>query len=182
MASLRCWEITVVRLKTLSFLASRNCRLIALLGLISAFSGTVFSQEDEPVTRLAPVDSTIYTDRTPIEGYRSNSLRGSFRAQWMYIIQGGKRTTFWGARVLRLDADSPLRTLGLMQGDVITRLDGLPIWRGMYKEDGREWQVIELDNHFGHTEVRYIVQGTHQVRVGQINIDTSIDDGAPLPP
>ena len=162
--------------------------------------GNAFSQDEGPVATEAPVDSTEYTSgkqytttvpgstteqtvKTPIDqGYRSQSLRGYFLAQWMYIDQGGKRTTFWGARILRLDADSPLRSLGLRQGDVITRLDGLPIWRDMYKEEGREWQIIELENHFGHTEVRYIVRGTHQVRVGHINIDSSIDDVAPLPP
>jgi len=52
----------------------------------------------------------------------------------------------------------------------------------MYKESGGPWQVVELDNHFGQTEVRYIARGTHQVRVGQINIDTTEDDSSPLPP
>lgn len=58
----------------------------------------------------------------------------------------------------------------------------LPIWRGMFKEPGKQWQFVELENHSGQTEVRYIARGTHQVRVGKINIDSSEDDSSPLPP
>ncbi len=200
MSKLSCCAGNVFKCSPKLRFAARACKLIGFVMVSMAGFGTAFSQEEGPVATAAPVDSTEYTavirstPRIPgnpsdpaesasiDQGYRSQSLRGYFLAQWMYIDQGGRRTTFWGARILRLDADSPLRTLGLRQGDVITRLDGLPIWRGMYKEEGQEWQIIELENHFGHTEVRYIVRGTHQVRVGQINIDTSSDDVAPLPP
>lgn len=158
---------------------------------------SLMAQEEPPPPDTVAVDSTEYVQGTPTVGvaadqeepsprqtvngdtYRSESLRGNFLAQWMYINQGGKKVNFWGARIIRLDSDSPLRTLGVRTGDVITRLDGLPIWRGMYRESGRPWQVIELENHFGQTEVRYIARGTHQVRVGQINIDTTAGDISP---
>jgi hypothetical protein len=160
-------------------------------------SSQALAQEEPPPPDVAAVDSTEYIPQVKISSdpgnvvvtqtlsedtYRSESLRGNFLAQWMFINQGGKRVNFWGARIIKLDSDSPLKTLGVRPGDVITRLDGLPIWRGMYKEQGMPWQVVELENHFGQTEVRYIARGTHQVRVGQINIDSTAGDISPLPP
>lgn len=106
----------------------------------------------------------------PSATYRSNSLGGNFQAQWMYITQNNQAITFWGARAVSLDPQSPLRYLGMRAGDVVTRLDGIPIWNQMYRQ-GQGWVVPELDRHFGTTDVRYILQGTNQVRVGQIVLD-----------
>lgn len=114
--------------------------------------------------------------------YRSPNLRANFLAQWMFIRQNGRIVKFWGARIVRLEADSPLRSLGVRTGDVITRLDGVPVWKGMFKEEGQPWQLIQLEEHYGQTEVRFIIQGTQQVRVGQINLDSHHDDVTPLPP
>jgi hypothetical protein len=52
-----------------------------------------------------------------------------------------------------------LNALGLTLGDVITRLDGIPVTN-----------FAELDNHYDVTYVRYIKQGTIQVRNGTIYI------------
>lgn len=69
-------------------------------------------------------------------------------------------------RAVRLTSDpefgSPLQTLGLRQGDVITRLDGIPVTN-----------FAELENHFAQTTVRFIRQGTVQVQNGTIFIDTT---------
>lgn len=110
-------------------------------------------------------------------GYYSPTLRGRFKGQWMYIRRGGSTVNFWGARILQLDHSSPLRDLGLSPGDVVTRLDGIPIATGMYREDGSPWQITELENHFGRTEVRYILRGAQQVRVGDIMLDGTVPDG-----
>ena len=71
-------------------------------------------------------------------------------------------------------------------GDVVTRLDGIPIWTNMYKEQGRPWQLVQLEQHYGRTEVRYILRGTDQVRVGDMMLDGTIDEGfedaVPVPP
>lgn len=111
----------------------------------------------------------------PRSGYRSNTLGGTFLAQWMYIRVNGQTHTFWGARALSLDVQSPLRTLGMRSGDVVTRLDGTPIWVGMHQRNG-VWQIPELEEHFGTTDVRFILQGTNRVRVGQIVLDFHDDD------
>ncbi len=161
-------------------------------------------QEDAPSSDRQAVSSYNYTvrqvineseqevteyleDGTPINNkivrsYRSSTLRANFIAQWMFIRQNGRIINFWGARIVRLEADSPLRALGVRSGDVITRLDGIQVWKGMYKEEGQPWQLIQMEEHFGQTEVRFINQGTQQVRVGQINLDSHQDDVNPLPP
>jgi membrane-associated protease RseP (regulator of RpoE activity) len=110
---------------------------------------------------------------TPRPGYRSPTLGGEFRAEWMYILQNGQMTTFWGARILTLRPDSPMLQLGVRPGDVITRLDGIPIWKRMFRRDDGPWQLVELERHYGATEVRYIRQGTHRVRVGQVILDSA---------
>jgi hypothetical protein len=115
--------------------------------------------------------------------YYSHTLRGHFRAQWMFINQRGRRVTFWGARILSLDIDSPLRDLGLSPGDVITRLDGISIARNMLRENGGPWQLVQMERHFGRTEVRYIHPGTNRVYVGDIMLDGHWpDDPNPIPP
>ena len=109
--------------------------------------------------------------------YRSPALRGDFLAQRLFIYQQGRRIEFWGARIVRMSPDSPLRQLGARPGDVVTRLDGTPIWHNMFKREDGAWQVVELERHFGNTVVRWIVQGTHRVRVGTMNIDTDFEPG-----
>lgn len=115
----------------------------------------------------------------PSGSYYSPTLRGRFRAQWMFIRRGGSQVNFWGARVVQLDYDSPVRQLGLAPGDVITRLDGLSVANGMFRQDGGTWQIVELDNHFGRTEVRFIHRGFNQVRIGDMMLDGTAHEDYP---
>jgi hypothetical protein len=125
--------------------------------------------------------------RVPVipQGYRSPTLHASFRAERMYIAPNGNYIEFIGARILSLDPTSPLLDLGVRVGDVITRLDGIEIWRGAYNRNG-VWRLPEMENHFGSTDVRYIIHGQSRVRVGQIVLETNDhdDDGgfSPLRP
>ncbi|MFZ4731637.1 MAG: hypothetical protein ACOYK7_03755 [Pirellulales bacterium] len=141
--------------------------------------------EDENMTRYRYIDQEgteaeqAYTER---DTYRSENLQGNFIAQWLFIRQNGKVIRFWGARIIRLDPSSPLRSIGLRPGDVITRLDGIPVWRGMSRIGQDPWQLIQLEEHFGLTEVRFINQGSQVIRVGQINLDSFPNDPRPLPP
>jgi hypothetical protein len=117
--------------------------------------------------------------------YYSPTLRGHFRAQWMFIRQGGRKITFWGARIIGLDFDSPLRQIGLAPGDVVTRLDGISVARRMVRVDGGPWQLVQMERHFGRTEVRYIHPGTNRVNVGDIMLDGNFPpdaDTIPIPP
>jgi len=73
---------------------------------------------------------------------------------------------FTAARIVsKPGPDSPLRQIHLGIGDVITRLDGIPVTG-----------LGELERHYGRTYVRYIKQGTTRVRNGEIDLD---DDGTP---
>ncbi|MBL8825347.1 MAG: hypothetical protein JNM18_00080 [Planctomycetaceae bacterium] len=116
--------------------------------------------------------------RVPVvpQGYRSPTLQGTFRAERMYIAPNGNYIEFIGARILSLDPQSPMWALGVRVGDVITRLDGIEIWQGAYNRNG-VWRLPELENHFGSTDVRYILHGQSRVRVGQIVLDTNDNDG-----
>lgn len=67
------------------------------------------------------------------------------------------------------DEDSPLRKLGLDVGDVVTRLDGVAVDTEKFEQD-KIWQLPELENHYGPTEVKWIKQGKHLVQVGQIDL------------
>ncbi len=125
--------------------------------------------------------------RVPVvtQGYRSPTLQGTFRAERMYITPNGNYIEFIGARILSLDPRSPLLALGVRVGDVVTRLDGIEIWQGAYNRNG-VWRLPEMENHFGSTDVRYILHGQSRVRVGQIILDSNDHDGdggfSPLQP
>jgi len=188
---------------------SRRAALSASLGL--AFGSAVFAQGPDgmPKPEGEPLDATQFSPESTSEeytingpdgrprtlrrsriiapsGYRSHTLRGNFRMQWMYIVQRGRMVTFWGARIISLEADSPVWQLGVRPGDVLTRLDGIPLWRGMRRGRDGEWDIPEMERHYGATEVRYIRQGQHIVRVGQMILDGGHwDDGSghePLAP
>lgn len=88
----------------------------------------------------------------------------------MAITQGGQKVSFWGARITSVDQFSPIRALGVRPGDVITRLDGIPIGNGIQQTQNGEWIAPELDRHFGDTEVRFIISGTNKVNIGKIMI------------
>lgn len=131
---------------------------------------------EAPMQSSGPATRETYQQILP-QSYFSPTLKGHFLAQWMYVTINGRRIEFWGARIVRLEPGSALRQLGLHPGDVITRLDGIAIWRDMYKEPGRAWQLVEMENHFGRTEVRFIHRGQNRVQIGDIMLDGTYPDG-----
>lgn len=149
---------------------------LSLLALV--FSLQPVAADDDPAGEGDPVDVSepIRTARISTDTYRSDTLEADFLTEWMRITQNGTSYTFWGARITSMDPSSPLKALGVRNGDVITRLDGLKISRNMKKVRGI-WQLPELERHFGRTEVRYIISGTSRVRIGDIVIDGSSGSG-----
>ncbi|TWT64536.1 hypothetical protein [Rubinisphaera italica] len=105
------------------------------------------------------------------EGYYSTMLQGTFLAQYMQISTGGRPIPFWGARIMDLDPNSPLHDLGLQSGDVITRLDKITIANNMKRRNRNEpWQIVQMDNHYGPTKVRYIYHATTQVKEETVDL------------
>jgi len=125
--------------------------------------------------------------RMPVGTYRSDSLGGEFQGQFMRLTIGGNQNgqsfVFWGARAISLDPDSPLRDLSMRSsngratpfqvGDVLTRLDDVPIANGKFQDRRGVWQLPELEEHFGPTTVRWIKTGHSFVNVGQILLDNN---------
>lgn len=82
----------------------------------------------------------------PPPNYRSDRLQGNFVGRPMFVMLDGKKFSFWGARAFSLDENSPLRKLGLVEGDVLTRLDGVTLDVDKIEERGA-WQMPELERH-----------------------------------
>ena len=93
-----------------------------------------------------------------IGGYFSPTLRCHFTVQ---TVNFNGYTVRAARLVSNPQWESPLRNLGLRQGDVIFRLDGVPVSN-----------IHELENHYSWTTVRYSRQGVEQIRNGQVYIDT----------
>lgn len=147
---------------------------LCLMGAIGASRALA----DEPQPEGPPA-STEWGLMKPLDQaiYHSDALDANFIAQWMYIDQGPMHYEFWGARIVGIGPNSPLNQIDLRAGDVITRLDGVPISRGMRKRhDG--WSIPELERHFGGTEVRHIHQGSQFVEVDMININLFQSNGS----
>lgn len=185
---------------------TRRVMFLATVCLAASVSGWAQDSDQMPRPDGEPLDATQFAPDSGTEeytingpdgkprtlkrmriiapkGYRSHTLRGTFKMQWMYIVQRGRMVTFWGARIISLEPDSPVWQLGVRPGDVITRLDGVPVWRGMRRGRDGDWDIPEMERHYGATEVRYIRQGQHIVRVGQIILDGGHwDDGSGLEP
>lgn len=90
--------------------------------------------------------------------YFSRKLGARFLVQQMYLPQFGN---FWAARIVsEPEMNSPLRQLGLEQGDVITRLDGIPVMN-----------TQELERHILDTGVRFIRAGGQNVFKGTMYIN-----------
>lgn len=82
--------------------------------------------------------------------YFSPRLGARFLVGQMYLPQFG---SFWGARIVsQPEWGSPLRKLGLREGDIITRLDGVPIT-----------SPAELERHTLETGVRFLRTGSDHV-------------------
>lgn len=158
----------------------------ALAVALLAMTTTFVSADDEAEE---PEDATVYnppkaaalrTDPNsgaqaqPLvmqPGFRSKKLKGEFLGKPMYVQINGQSYPFWGARAVVLDQDSPLRKLGMVEGDVLSRLDGMYLNNGKFLQNGI-WQMPELEAHYGLTDVKWIKQGTHRVNIGQIVIDS----------
>ncbi|MGC4007271.1 MAG: hypothetical protein QM811_30740 [Pirellulales bacterium] len=96
-----------------------------------------------------------------VGGYWSPTLKAQFRVEQFFLPQHGQ---FVGVRLTSEPAwNSPLRTLGLQAGDVITRLDGV-----------RVDNTAQLENHYGWTNVRFIKTGSQTVRIGDVYIPSNV--------
>ncbi|MCA9095099.1 MAG: hypothetical protein KDA68_16550 [Planctomycetaceae bacterium] len=114
--------------------------LLALLGTTSAFAG----------------DSCVIN---PAKGYYAESLHCTFVVREMNY----KGMTVTAARLCsNPEQCSPLKSLNLKMGDVIFRLDGVPV-------DNDD----ELDDHYDWTTVRYSRNGTAPIQNGKIFINNS---------
>lgn len=149
-----------------------------MLAVLLSLGSAAHAQDDdsggdgeEAMSAETRVDRQVYRRRA---SYYSDKLGANFIAEWMYIRQNGRRVTFWGARIVGIDDDSPLHDLGVSFGDVITRLDGVRINTGMYRTRDRQgnvyWALPELDEHYGRTEFRYIRTGTNEVLIDTIRL------------
>ena len=126
---------------------------IALLCIM--FGGSLNAQE---AGTRACVRGSVY----------SPTLKAEFLIQKMHI----PGHIFYAARIVsELEPESPLHQAGLKMGDVITRLDGIPV--SNYRE---------LDQHYGRTYVRYIRQGTITVRNTVIDLDEHTGDEGTVRP
>lgn len=172
---------------------------VVLLGLTASIASAQEEGDDEPV------DAAVYEAADPDQPqkaalvtpgpgatYRSDSLRGAFVGQPMFITILGKKHFFWGARAISLDPDSPLRTLSMRVrrgrpqkftvGDVVSRLDGVTLDVGKFQDGNGVWQMPELEGHFGATDVRWIKQRHQSVNVGEILIDNVGTGVSPVTP
>lgn len=92
-------------------------------------------------------------------GYFSHRLGAQFVIQTIQIGQ------FNAVRAARITSEplpgSPLNQLGMGIGDVITRLDGIPVTR-----------KSELENHIHETHVRFVKAGQSFVRQGWMYVNS----------
>ncbi len=124
--------------------------LVTSISAAERASAQHLGQFKEPINPQTGMSSAYYAFR----------LKASFEIQKLWLPQYGD---FRAARVVSMPGpDSPLHQLGLTVGDVVTRLDGVPIHTNS-----------ELDRHVRVTHVRYIKAGTRQVRNGTIYIPTN---------
>jgi hypothetical protein len=146
-----------------------------------------------PSSPVQPWDSRSYSHSSP-HAYvlpepanYSSRLKAELRGEYLYIIQNRQKVNFWGARIVTLEPGSPLEALGLRVGDVITRLDNVRISEGMHlareSVTGRSYYKLpELDRHHSMTEVRYIKTGTHDVKIGRVDLGPPGDRAPAAPP
>jgi len=174
-----CWTTVVVTAAALGFATAAHSQESPQPDgpPVPAEVPTPFQYEEKTSVHTRGGTATSRIERLPTGVYYSANLHGFFRAEWMSLPVNGRVASFWGARIASLQPDSPLLSLGVRPGDVITRLDGLPISLGMFRTEGGPWQITQLENHFGATEVRFVIQGNPYVRVGQINIDNDDFNG-----
>ncbi len=106
------------------------------------------------------------------EVYVSQRWRASFHLDEALVLPQFQGLGFAGARIVKVEEDSPLKRLGLKVGDVITRLDGTKIDTGRWpNQEGCYWMLPQFERHYGLTTVRFIRAGTTQV------VDQTVDLG-----
>lgn len=169
----------------------RQLSWMAMAFCVSMFAGSRDAiAQDVPKPDVDPVDVTVADPKAdpkkaalivaPPSGYRSETLRATFRTDWMKMTtKSGRDIEFWGARIVQLDPDSPLQALGLQVNDVVTRLDELSVAIGMTRRGASApWKLVQMEKHFGPTKVRYIFHKTTSVRETTVDLGTR----APLDP
>lgn len=136
---------------------------LLILAFAMVIPASAMAGDNEPAAVKAAVPMTA---KAPLPGtaYYSPRLKAQLLLQRLYIIQYGRRVDFWGARVVSMDHNSPLRHINRMGlGDVITRLDGVPIGRGASMDWNGVYSVPEAERHYARTQVRWIPTGTFNV-------------------
>lgn len=174
-------------MKSLPFARYASATVAVMFMLVASAVSAAPQDDEEPedaTVYSAPKAAALSTDpnnggpqkaglvRQP--GYRCDKLGGEFLGRKMQITVGGNQNgnsyVFWGARVVQLDPDSPLRKLGMVEGDVISRLDGNYLDKGKFMRNG-VWHMPELDQHYGLTDIRWIKQGQSRVNVQRVQLD-----------
>jgi len=145
---------------------NRNITLTAAamtLALASAF-GTPEASAQSGQRMQAPIPQERIlqepTYRVATGSYYSPRLKARFVLQYMSI----PGHSFWGARIVDLNYDSPLRRIDLKVGDVVTRLDGIRVSTGRFQKTDYAtgslvWQLPQMEKHYSRTHVRYIRTG-----------------------
>jgi hypothetical protein len=106
------------------------------------------------------------------EVYASQRWLASFHLDEALVLPQFQGLGFAGARIVKIEQDSPLQRLGLKVGDVITRLDGTKVDTGRWpNQQGCYWMLPQFERHYGLTTVRFIRAGTTQV------VDQTVDLG-----
>jgi len=115
----------------------------------------------------------VEESNTP-DAYYSPRLKAQLRLQKLAV----PGSVFWGGRLVYVAPDSPLRRLKLDSGDVITHLDGNPIYRNRYWipiAGGRGyWAIPQCERHYGITEVRHYHSGELTAHTGNVRLGPSI--------
>lgn len=139
---------------------SRGVRYLSMIAVAVGLAAATDRAAAQPSVKLQIGGGQPQVTQA-VGGYCSARLKGCFLAQRMRL--NGFR--FIGARITSLAPDSPLHALGLQVGDVITRLDGVPIKTGMiYDPISQTRRLPQMERHYGQTRVRYIRTGTKVVR------------------
>ena len=97
--------------------------------------------------------------------YYSPRLKARFLLQNMSI----PGHSFFGARIVDMDWNSPLRQINLNIGDVVTRLDGVRVSTGKFQQTDFAsgmpfWAIPQMEKHYSQTHVRFIRTGTTLVQ------------------
>ena len=125
-----------------------------VVATLVSLGSTVMADEPQ-FKKMVPQDQSKY--KMLVGGYYSPVLQCHFTVR---TVQFNGYTVRAARLVSNPQWNSPLRSLGLRQGDVIFRLDGVPVTSN-----------YELENHYSWTTVRYSRQGVEQIRNGKIYID-----------